>query len=127
MLFVQCQDSGRKFVVDGSSAVTLWPQTRPQADAWPVNVTLTSASSNTIPTFSSTTRELNFGGQLLSYNFICAKVKQPILGRDFLAENRLVENYAGRFLTQILTFLFLPSTTQHGGPATSIKSILTSE
>merc|ERR1711911_519752 len=38
-----------------------------------------------------------------------AKVKQPILSRDFLAENRLVENYAGRFLTQIQTDLFIPA------------------
>ena len=36
-------------------------------------------------------------------------MKQPILGRDFLAENRLVENYAGRFLTQIQTDLFIPA------------------
>ena len=37
-------------------------------------------------------------------------MKHPILGRDFLAENRLVENYAGRFLTQIQTDLFIPAT-----------------
>ena len=67
------------------------------------------ASGNTIPTFGSTTRELNLGSQLFSHNFIRAKVKQPILGRDFLAENRLVENYAGRFLTQIRTDLFIPA------------------
>ena len=72
-------------------------------------ITLTSASSNNIPTFSSTMRELNLGSQLFSHNFICAKVKQPILGWDFLAENRLVENYAGRFLTQIQTDLFIPA------------------
>ena len=36
-------------------------------------------------------------------------MKQRILGCDFLAENRLVENYAGRFLTQIQTELFIPA------------------
>ena len=72
-------------------------------------ITLTSASGNNIPTFSSTMRELNLGSQLFSHNFICAKVKQPILGWDFLAENRLVENYAGRFLRQIQTDLFIPA------------------
>ena len=39
-------------------------------------------------------------------------MKQPILGRDFLADNRLVENYAGRFLTQIKTELFIPADNQ---------------
>ena len=72
LLFVQCQDSGRQFLVDGSSAVTLWPQTRPPQDARPVDITLTSASGNNIPTFGSTTRELNLGGQLFSQNFIYA-------------------------------------------------------
>ena len=105
------------------------PQSERGRDARPVNITLTSTSGNTIPTFGSTTRELNLGGQLFSHNFICAKVKQPILGRDFLAENSLVENYAGRFLTQIQTDLFIPAntTTRHGEPATSIWSRLTSE
>ena len=56
----------------------------------------------------STTRELNLG-EFFSHMFICAKVKGPILGRDFLAENRLVENYSGLFLTQIQTDLFIPA------------------
>ena len=50
------------------------------------------------------------GDQLFSHKFICTKVKYPIFGRDFLAGNRLVENYAGRFLTQIQTDLFIPAT-----------------
>ena len=37
----------------------------------------------------------------MSHTFICAKLKVLMLGRDFLAENRLVENYSGRFLIQI--------------------------
>ena len=74
LLYVQCRDSGRQFLVDGSSTVTLWPQTQPPRDSWPVKVTLTSASGNTIPTFGSTMRELNSGSQLFLHNFICAKV-----------------------------------------------------
>ena len=107
---MSCQDTGRQFLVYSGSAVTLWPQSQPLRGARPVNVTLTSASGNTIPTFGTTRREINLGGQLFSHTFICAKVKHPILGRDFLAENRLVENYAGRFLTQIQTDLFIPAT-----------------
>ena len=105
-----CRDTGRQFLVDGGSAVTLWPQSQPLRGARPVNVTLTSASGNTIPTFGSTRQEINLGGQLFSHTFICAKVKHPILGRDFLAENQLVENYAGRFLKPIQTDLFIPAT-----------------
>ena len=52
------------------------------------------------------------GDQLFSHKFICTKVKYPIFGRDFLAGNRLVENYAGRFLTQIQTDLFIPATNR---------------
>ena len=110
LLFVSCQDTGRQFLVDGGSAVTLWPQSQPLRGARPVNVTLTSASGNTIPTFGSTRREINLGGQLFSHTFICAKVKHQIRGHDFLAQNRLVENYAGCFLTQIQTDLFIPAT-----------------
>ena len=40
-------------------------------------------------------------------------------GRDFLAENHLVENYAGCFLTQIQTDLL--SKTRSSRPATSIR------
>ena len=109
LLFVSCRDTGHQFQVDGSSAITLWPQSQPLRGTRPVNVKLTSASGNTIPTFGTTKREINIGGQLFSHTFICAKVKHPILGRDFLAENRLVENYAGRFLTQIQTDLFIPA------------------
>ena len=53
---------------------------------------------------------------------ICAKVKHPILGRDFLAENRLVENYAGRFLTQIQTDLFILAIDQTR-PANNVNHV----
>ena len=56
LLFVSCQDTGRQFLVDSSSAVTLWPQSQPLRGAWPVKVTLTSASGDTIPTFGLTRR-----------------------------------------------------------------------
>ena len=91
LLFVRCRDSGRQFSVNGSCTVTLWPQAQLPHNAQLVNFTLTSASSNKIPTFDSTTQKLNLGGQLFSHT----------LGRDCLAELCLVENYSGRFLTQI--------------------------
>ena len=122
-LFVSCRDTGRQFLVDGGSAVTLWPQSQMLRGTRPVNVKLTSASGNTIPTFGTTQREINLGGQLFSHTFICAKVKHPILGRDFLAENHLVENYAGR---SKLTFSSWPSTGP-GQPTTSIMFKLTLE
>merc|ERR1712026_127309 len=112
LLFVRDRDTGRRFLVDGGSAVTLWPQSKPSRGSRPANITLTSASGNEIPTFGTTTREINLGGRLFTHQFICARVKQPILGRDFLADNRLVENYAGRFLTQIQTDLFIPADNQ---------------
>ena len=68
-------------------------------------------------------RELNLGGHLFSHNFICAKVKQPILVRDFLAENRLVENYAGRFLTQIQTDLIIPAVDNTTRPASNVNQV----
>ena len=61
LLFVSCRDTGRQFLVDGGSAVTLWPQSQPLHGARPVNVTLTSASGNTIPTFGTTRGEINLG------------------------------------------------------------------
>ena len=112
LLFVRCRDTGRRYLVDGGSAVTLWPQSQPSRGSRPANLTLTSASGNEIPTFGTTTREINLGGRLFTHQFVCARVKQPILGRDFLADNRLVENYAGRFLTQIQTDLFIPADNQ---------------
>ena len=102
--------------------MTLWPQSKPTRNSRPANVTLTSASGNEIPTFGTTTREINLGGRLFTHQFICARVKQPILGRDFLADNRLVENYAGRFLTQIQTDLFIPADNQ-SGPTDSVNHV----
>jgi len=119
---VSCRDTGRQFLVDGRSAVTLWPQSQPLRGTRPVNVKLTSASGNTIPTFGTTQQEINLGGQLFSHTFICSRVKHPILGRDFLAENQLVENYAGRFLTQIQTDLFIPAIDQTG-PANNVNHV----
>ena len=95
LLFVCCRDSGRQFLVDSGFAATLWLQKRLPSDVQPVNITLSSSNGNIIPTFTSTMRELNLGGQMFLHTFICAKVKQPILGRDFLAENRLVEMMLG--------------------------------
>ena len=106
--------------MDGGSAVTLWPQSKPSRGSRPANLTLTSG--NEIPTFGTTTREINLGGRLFTHQFICARVKQPILGRDFLADNRLVENYAGRFLTQIQTDLFIPADNQTG-PTDSVNHV----
>ena len=110
--------TGCQFLVEGGSAATLWLQTRPPCDAWLVSVTLNSARGNIFPTFGSTTRELNFGGQMFSHTF-----RQRLSCR-----NRLVVNYAGWFLTQIQTdFLSLLLTIRHSKPATSTKSKLTSK
>ena len=89
LLFVRCRDSGSQCLVDGGSAVTLRQKTGPPRNARPINITLTSASGSTIPTFGCTTRELNLGGQLFPHNFICTKVKQPILGQDSLQKTDL--------------------------------------
>ena len=83
LLFVSCRDTGRQFLVDCGSAVTLWPQSQPLCSTRPVNVKLTSTSGNTIPTLGTTKREIVLEGQLFSHTYICAKVKHPILGRDF--------------------------------------------
>lgn len=54
-------------------------------------------------------REFNLTGHLFVHTLICAKVKYPIFGRNFLATKRVVENYQGRILTQIQTDLFIPA------------------
>ena len=58
-----------------------------------------------------------------SHTLLCAKVKVPILGRDFLAENHLVENYSGLFLTQIQTDLFIPAVDNEKRQASHVNQV----
>ena len=64
------------------------------------------------------------GGQLFSHTFICAKVKVPILGRDVLAENRLIENQFGRFLVQIQTDLLIPGVDNKKQQVSHVDQVL---
>ena len=105
----------------------LWLQARLLRNARPINITFTSASGNKIPTFGSTTRELNLEGQLFSNMLVCAKVKMPIWSGIFslkVAHLRTILAVFSHRLRQTCSFLLW--TTWNSRPATSTKCKLTS-
>ena len=71
-----------------------------------IDIQLKSTSRSSYSTYGSRTVELFLGGKLFIHDFICARVKYPILGRDFLASKNLMENYSGSFLNNFRSTLF---------------------
>jgi hypothetical protein len=87
LVHVQCQLTGRRFLVDTGATFSLIPHssTLPQAR----QPLLIGPSGKPIRCWGEERLQLPIGGRLFAWTFLKAEVTFPILGVDFLRANRL--------------------------------------
>jgi hypothetical protein len=87
LVYLQDRTTEQRFLVDTGAAVSVFPH---RSAAAPSGPPLTGADGRSIPSWGSIKKTLNFGLRTFICSFILAAVSKPILGVDFLAENRLL-------------------------------------
>ena len=89
LLHVYDERSGKNFLVDTGSALSIMPPSRSNTRKT-CSRSLIAANSSPIKTFGTRQMMLNLGLQKYSWRFIIADVTQPIIGRDFLRSHSLL-------------------------------------
>ncbi|KFD60497.1 hypothetical protein M514_27333 [Trichuris suis] len=121
LFFIQDRISKRQFLVDTGSDVSVLPRSS-QTHAHhqePNALTLVAANGSRIPTFGTRKVTVDFGtGQRLSWTFLVAAVRQPILGADFFRHFNFLVDVKRRQLLNAATF-----TVAHGLPLANQKKI----
>jgi hypothetical protein len=87
LVYLQDRTTEQRFLVDTGAAVSVFPH---RSAAAPSGPPVTGADGRSIPSWGSVKKTLNFGLRTFICSFILAAVSKPILGVDFLAENRLL-------------------------------------
>jgi hypothetical protein len=96
LVYLHDSKTKEKFLVDTGAAVSVFPHTSKDPSTGPP---LSGADGKSIPSWGSIKKTLNFGVRAFLSTFILAAVSKPILGVDFLSENRLlVDPHFGQVL-----------------------------
>ena len=106
LLFLHDSVSGQKFLVDTGAALSIIPFRSANQPSGPE---LLGADGREIPAWGSRELKVIFGGHPFCFWFVCAAVKQAILGNDFLAALRLLVNPARRQVLDATTLQPLSS------------------
>ena len=84
LLYATDRNSGRAFLVDTGAEVSVFPATPDQRWLHKPTGTLSAANGSDIPSYGTRNIPLQFGNRRFEWQFILAKVSQPLLGADFL-------------------------------------------
>ena len=87
LIYLQDRYTEQRFLVDTGATVSVFPH---RSSAAPSGPPLTGVDGRSIPSWGSVKKTSNFGLLTFICSFILAAVSKPILGVDFLAENRLL-------------------------------------
>ncbi|XP_032689768.1 uncharacterized protein LOC116853023 [Odontomachus brunneus] len=120
-LFVTCQESKRRFLVDIGSDVSVYPRAAIQGPKQPTAYILYAANGSAIPTYGCITVEPKHGlKRSFPWRFVIANVSQPIIGTDFLSHYHLLPDLRARKLIDGKTGLKTQGTIDHATTA-SVK------
>ena len=97
LLHVYDERSGKYFLVDTGSALSIIPPSRSDTRKT-CSRSLIAANGSPIKTFGTRLMLLNLGLQKYSWRFIIADVTQPIMGADFLRSHSLLVDLANERL-----------------------------
>lgn len=105
-LFITDRKSGRKFLVDTGSDLSILPRTQLHKYRPATSFQLSAANNSTIATYGTQYAELDLGlRRALAWNFTVADVTEPIIGADFLAHYNLLPDVANARLLDNITGL----------------------
>nr|XP_057908117.1 uncharacterized protein LOC131104680 [Doryrhamphus excisus] len=118
LLFVNDSLSGRRFLVDSGSQVSLLPPGRTDKSARGGGPLLSAANGSSIDTFGTRSVTVCFHGREFEWDFVIASITVPIIGADFLCANGLLVDVANRRLIDAVSFATFPCKTGGLGPLT---------
>jgi len=93
LLYLRDGFTGKVFLVDTGASRSLLPH---WSNSSPSGPPLEGANGRPIPSWSTSTRAVRFGGRIFKFPFLLAAVSRPILGSDFLAAHQLAVDPARR-------------------------------
>lgn len=105
-LFVTDRKTGRKFLVDTGSDLSIIPRDKQHKYRPTTMFNLSAANNSIIRTYGLQQMELDLGlRRALTWNFTVADVSEPIIGADFLAHYQLLPDVAQAKLLDKVTGL----------------------
>ncbi|XP_061566754.1 uncharacterized protein LOC133420887 [Cololabis saira] len=116
LLFIADSASGKRFLVDSGSQLSLLPPTATDRSTGGNGPPLSAANGSSITTFGTRSVTVCFNGRRFESDFVIASVAVPIIGADFLCANGLLVDVANRRLIDAVTFMTFPCETGGSGP-----------
>ena len=111
LFFVRDRTSRKQFLVDTGAEVSVIPPSMTGPPLKPINIALEAANHSKIKTHGKRSLNLNLGlCRKLTWEFVVADVKFPILGADFLRYYGLLVDVRHNTLLDATTFLSVSGT-----------------
>ena len=98
------ENSRRRFLVDTGAKVSVYPASVSDIRSGRLGPPLEAANGTPIRSFGKRTIPLMFEGRHYPWEFVIAKVTQPLLGADFLCAHNLMVDVKGQRLVDTKTF-----------------------
>ena len=120
LFYISDRVSRQRYLVDTDAAVSVIPARRHDKRSSPANTILAAANGATISTFGKRSVHLQFHARRYVWDFIVARVTQPLLGADFLCHYGLLVDVRNERLLDIHSYSSL--TLQVADDATPVLS-----
>ena len=106
LLYVDDKRNKCKYLIDTGAAVSVLPKSCANRTTDAASLALVAANNTTINTYGTSKRVVDVGLKRdYTWNFIVAKVQQPIIGADFLIHYSLLVDLRSRCLRDMRTGL----------------------
>lgn len=108
LLYAKDSISGRSFLIDTGAKVSVFPASFADTRSGRRGPVLEAANGTAIKSYGIRTIPLCFDGQQFSWDFVVARVTQPLIGADFLCAYNLMVDVKGQRLVDTTTFSSVP-------------------
>ena len=109
-MYVYDRSTGRRYLVDSGSEVSVLPSTVINTRLLKPGPELEAANGSSIRTYGRRVIPLYINGQRYEWNFVIANVTKAILGADFLRHHNLLVDLNGQRLLDTETYCSVPCT-----------------
>ncbi len=113
------QLSGRRYLVDTGASFWIFPH---KSSTPPSGQKLTGPDGQMIPCWGEKRIVLVFHGRRFAWTFLLADVQFPIIGVNFLRQNRLLVDPAANRLVDTLSFESFPTVTELSSRRPSLQT-----
>lgn len=108
LLYAKDSISGRSFLIDTGARVSVYPASAADTRSARRGPVLEAANGTAISSYGTRTISLSFDGRHVPWDFVIARVTQPLIGADFLCAYNLMVDVKGQRLVDTTTFSSFP-------------------